>query len=245
MQKKKYIPLIGLAIVGAILGLYLSLTDVDTEVSETDVKFIKKILKVEEIEPLAGDRSFKEEVAFVSTIQDSVLTRVPHEGPIPFGQTREPWDVYNHGSGACYDRSRLIEKALRAYGFETVHLAIYYTHKRSAPLALITPGNPSHSISAVKTKKGWLVIDSSRRWLNVTEKLDLIPLNQLSKLEGEEGLSINWHPKYAKKYDNGIVRRTFVSVFGLYSRHGLAYPPFDRIPDVNWPEFYLNFAGLN
>ena len=32
----------------------------------------------------------------------------------------------------------------------------------------------------------------------------------------------------------------FVYVIGLYSRHGMFYPPYNYIPDINYLEFFQN-----
>ncbi len=240
-MKKKSLLWLGafLILIVIVSSTYLLMTGVDNRVTDEDVEYIKKILEIDEIEPV-GEEDFEEKVAFISTVQDSVLQTVPHEGGVPFGQTREPKDIYYHESGSCYDRSRLLEKIFRAHGLEAVHISIYYTHERSWPMALITPGSSSHATSKIKTSQGWLAVDSNRRWLNLTEDMQTVPLSELAALEGEQGLKIEWHPKYAEVYEHGIVKRPFVYFYGLYSRHGLFYPPFDRVPDVHWGEVLYN-----
>ena len=37
-----------------------------------------------------------------------------------------------------------------------------------------------------------------------------------------------------------IYTNFFVAVYGLYSRHGRFYPPYNLIPDINYGEFIQN-----
>ena len=227
------------------LFIYLAATGVDNNLTSEDQEYIKKILEVEEIETFSGEQTFAEEVKFISTVQDSVLQKVPHEGGVPFGQEREPADIYRHASGSCYDRSRLLEKIFRAHGLQTVHLSLYYTHEKPGPLALITPQNPSHAISKVKTREGWLAVDSNRRWLNLDENLNIVSFDKLAAQADDEISAVNWYDRYSRDHDHSITNRPFVRIYGLYSRHGLFYPPFDRIPDIHWGEFSKNITGLH
>ncbi len=246
MSEKKYkIAAISGVLIFLFLFVYLGTTGVNNTVTAADQEYIKKLLEIEKIEPFTGEQKFEEEIKFISTIQDSIIQTIPHEGGVPFGQKREPADIYRHTSGSCYDRSRLLEKIFRAHGFETVHLSLYYTHERPPLLALVTPQNPSHAISKVKTQEGWLAVDSNRRWLNLDENLNIVSFNKLAAQKDDAISAVRWHNRYARENEHGITTRPFVRIYGLYSRHGLAYPPFDRIPDIHWREFSKNLTGLN
>ena len=37
-----------------------------------------------------------------------------------------------------------------------------------------------------------------------------------------------------------IYRAPYTWLYGVYSRHGRFFPPYNAIPDVNWPEMAQN-----
>lgn len=44
--------------------------------------------------------------------------------------------------------------------------------------------------------------------------------------------------------DIPIYAEGFTFMYGLYSRHGMFYPPYDKVPDINIPEFSQNIARV-
>ena len=37
-----------------------------------------------------------------------------------------------------------------------------------------------------------------------------------------------------------IYMKPFIYIYGLYSRHGKFYPPYNLVPDINYGEFIQN-----
>jgi len=167
---------------------------------------------------------FDGEVAFISAVQDRVLRAAPINRGIPAGYPRELTDLLKAHHGWCYDRSRAIETVLRTYGFEARHVSIFSTAKTHSTLeSLVTRRVPSHVLTEVRTDRGWLLVDPNRRWIGLTAD---------GKLSGLRNISAQkWRKPPAR-----ILRHPYIYVRGLYSRHGRFYPPYDPIPDVNWPE---------
>ncbi|MFP4686485.1 MAG: transglutaminase domain-containing protein [bacterium] len=242
MRKEKFIYVVLVILTFSLFfGIYLAFTGVDNRVTEEDIRYIKKILDTEKIEKFDGSQSFQQELEFISSVQKKILKKIPHAGGLARNQTREPKDIYHQQRGSCFDRSRLLEKIFRARGLQTIHLAVYYTDRRSAPLALITPGSPSHAVSEVLTKKGWIIVDSNHRWLSVTNQGKTISTSRLQDLHESGAINdITWHHNHAPDTGSGLLQKPFVAVRGLYSRHGQFYPPYDRIPDINWREIFCN-----
>ena len=167
---------------------------------------------------------FAGQLAFVSAVQDRVLSAAPVDRPIPLGQPRELTDLLKAGHGMCFDRSRAIETVLRVYGFKARHVSIFSTADTGSALkSLVTPGVDSHVLTEVRTDRGWLLVDPNRRWIGLTAD------GKLSKIDSIA--AHKWRSPPA-----GILRRPYIYVRGLYSRHGRFYPPYNPIPDVNWPE---------
>ena len=223
-----------LAIMGILLFLILSSNGVDNSITEEDKRFIPNY--VESIPHPEHDSTYTEELEMIKRIQDAVLTVAPHNEGLPYNTEREPKDVYLASKGLCYDRSRVIEKILRYSGFNTRHISLYSTSKtRSAFKSLMTPGIPSHAVTEVYTKRGWLVVDSNNRWISIDRHGNPLSIAQIKlSIEGPDEIPWRRHPP------NRIYREPFTFIFGLYSRHGKFYPPYNFIPDVNYEELLQN-----
>lgn len=178
---------------------------------------------------------FDQEVALVLRVQDRVLAASPEERGIPLNQSREITDLLRARHGACFDRSRAAETILRSYGIHTRHASMYSTAETGSSLrSLATPDIVSHALTEVKTSRGWMIVDSKVRWAGLTadgKPLDLEAIRQSP--------SQKWNSA-VKAPLPGIYGKPFTWVYGLYSRHGRFYPPYDPVPDVNWTELAQN-----
>jgi len=187
-------------------------------------------------EPFERPTGFQEEIKLVLAVQDAVLRATPMNGGIELGESREISDLVRLGKGLCYDRSRAIETVLRLYGMNTRHASVYSTHETGSSLqSLITPQVSSHAVSEVWTEKGWLIIDSNARWIGLTatgEPYSLRDLREFKNVHWDEGM---------KDPINRIFIDGFTWIYGLYSRHGKFYAPYNSFPDVEWSEFFYNF----
>ena len=139
------------------------------------------------------------------------------------------------GHGLCFDRSRAIETILRLQGMRTRHAAIYSTRATGSALrSLATPGVDSHAITEVMTRRGWMIVDSNSRWIGLTNANQPLDLARLRDRPGGP-----WHPSVRVQLPE-IYRAPYTWVYGLYSRHGRFYPPYNPVPDVNWAELAEN-----
>ena len=217
------------AVAGA-LALFAT-HDVPTAPTPEDARAIRQLLPNEK--RLAG--SFEEEVALILRVQDRVLTASPEERGIDLDQSRELQDLIRARHGACFDRSRAIETVLRSYGFRTRHAAMYSTVETGSALrALTTPDTISHALNEVQTSRGWMIVDSKTRWAGLTsdgQPLDLAGIRANPKRK--------WNSKVPGTLPE-IYDAPFTWVYGLYSRHGRFYPPYNALPDVNWSELAEN-----
>ena len=209
---------------------------VDDSITVEDAQYIPRFLAG--IPPIAAvsGRHYDDEIRFIAAVQAAVLRIAPLNEPIPKDAPREPRDVFEAHRGLCYDRSRAIEKILRYSGFQTRHIALYTIPPHtSAARALLTPGIPSHAVSEVLTKDGWLVVDSNAAWLSL-DHLDR-PVTMATIQMASRG---DAHPAWHTAPPNEIYLRPFTFVYGLYSRNGHMYPPYDFIPDVSYAELIDN-----
>lgn len=176
------------------------------------------------------------QVEAIIAVQDAVLKASPNDTDIPFDMPREPADLLRMQMGFCFDRSRAIEKILAMLGLETRHIAVYSTRKTgSALVSLLTPQVMSHAVSEVKTNKGWMVVDSNDRWIGLTR--DNLPVS-METLRNTHASGTKWSARNEDRV-NRIFTGEFTYVIGLYSRHGRFFPPYTRVPDVNWRDFVV------
>lgn len=222
------------AILSVAAAAFLSYSSVDNSLTAQDLESIP--LYLQGIEPLPDAPTLADELGLISSVQRAVLSIVSGSDGIAFDQQREPRDLYDAKTGLCYDRSRVIEKTLRFLGFRTRHIAIYSTAETdSAIRSLVTPGVDSHAVTEVLTTGGWLVVDSNEPFVSVDAGGRPIAIAQMQRA-AEGSVSINWE----RGPQTDIYDKPFVFVYGLYSRHGRFYPPYNRVPDMNYPELLQN-----
>lgn len=223
-------------VVGA--GVLLARTHaVELEPTPEDRVALAEVLASPGVTPRTETTSTAGELRVLRAVQRAILARVPVNRGIPQGQRREPADLLPRREGLCFDRSRTIEKALRILGFTCRHVFIYSTEEGGA-WAVVKAGVRSHAVTEVSTRDGWLVVDSNDPFLSVSE--DGRPIG-IAGIRNDVGQSkLRW-PAGTETVQSDIYRRPFNFVFGMYSRHGKFYPPFNPIPDLSWTELVDNF----
>lgn len=224
------------AIAAAAIILYIH--RVDNSLTPEDRVYIRKILAQAGVAPGPGIDSQGEVVRYIESVQHAVLAAAPADRGIPLGSEREPKDLFLSKGGLCYDRSRTIEKILRGAGLEVRHMAVYSSGgSRSVLKVLTSPHSPeeSHSVTEVRTPQGWMVVDSNARWLSVDSDGNPVSAEEMRRDAGVGRI------RWKAPFPTPIYGRPFIVVYGLYARHGRAYPPYDPIPDVNYAELLRNF----
>jgi hypothetical protein len=233
-QNRKKLIILSFGLIAILLISILNYNAVDKNLTKEDIEYIP--LYIKDIDTLSENSTYLEELDYIIAIQKSVLDIAPHFDSIPFFQKREPKELYFAKSGLCYDRSRVIEKILIYSRFETRHISIYSTQKtNSAFKSLITPGITSHAVTEVHTKKGWLVIDSNAPWVSID-----IDENPISIQEIQNSIVNLSNIPFFTPPPSIIYKEPFTFVYGLYSRHGKLYPPYNDIPDINYKELTSN-----
>ncbi len=219
----------------AAAGIAVAAThDVSCDVTPADRQALQTLPKVSALssKPLS---SLDEEIAAVIAVQDDILAAAPVDKEIPQGQSREVSDLLRAKQGLCYDRSRAIETALRALGFETRHAAVYSTAKTGSALeSMAIPGVASPAVTEVRTRAGWMLVDSNVRWIGLTIDGKVIDLAALKSDTARE-----WS-KQVRDAPSPIFADPFTWAYVLYSRHGRFFAPYNPIPDVSWPELMQN-----
>lgn len=218
----------------ALLTGVLHFHAVGKDLTSEDMTFIPYYLA--DIQPLPQQPDYEQELTYIRAVQRAVLRIAPLNNGLPEGQLREPMQLYQAGTGQCYDRSRVIEKILNYAGFETRHVFMLALDAEQSPLqTMITPGINSHAVTEVLTRKSWLVVDSNTDWVALAADRSPVSIESM-----RSGLQDSGGPTWYLKPPAAIYTRPFTYLYGLHSRHGQFYPPYDRIPDVHYGEFLMN-----
>jgi len=218
-----------------LLVLMLGYSEVDNSITLEDKDFIvNKFIDLKVENPYT--KGYDQQIELIQLIQSSVFRVAPGMSGIAKRASREPKDLYLNKTGLCFDRSRVIEKILRYHGFKTRHIALYSTQEtQSIVRSLVTPGIASHAFTEVYTSKGWLVVDSNSEWISLDRTNNPISIEEIrDKKKSVISRLKNELPSF-------IYRDAFFIIYGLYSRHGMYYPPYNIIPDINYYEFVDNF----
>lgn len=211
---------------------------VDNTITKEDIKYINKFLIDGNIDKYNNINQLNAELQInvIEKVQDIVLKTSPNLKSLPLCTLREPKQIYYSKNSSCSERSRVIEKILRYIGFKTRHITLYKSTGLSFEfLALLRPNQPSHAVVEVYTKYGWIVVGSNYRWIarNNKKYLSISEINAVNDLNKP----INWK---VSPQEN-ILDKQFIYIYGLYSRHGKFYPPYNFIPDINYSDFMYNF----
>jgi hypothetical protein len=229
--------MLGLLIALALVGLTLKYNEVDDRITTDDLPVLRHILGGDASPPHEAlpNESWPDQRARIARTVQQVMAAAPFRKDIPEGHLREPADVLRNGGGVCYDLSRLIEKALQMQGFRIRHVALYRKQPgKNLMQTLLTRRVISHAVSEVLTNRGWMVVDSVDGWLAQDAQQNPLSIEQLSANAALHA-SLSWSGQASKFY-----AEPFFPVYGLYARHGMFYPPFNHIPDVNYGQLLAN-----
>lgn len=207
----------------------------DDSITYEDIKYSNLITTNFSIDTTTRFRSYADEVVFIKQIQNAVNRFSIIGDGIPMCHERNIKDLYTTKMGLCYDKSHVIEKILRVYGFDTRHISIYYYENLIQLIfAVINPYTQSHAVSEVKTRKGWILVDSLSEIIGLDSNNDPISLGKLREMieRGAANEDIASNINYDKK---------FIFFYGIYSRNGKLYPPYNSIPDFRFCELKYNF----
>jgi len=225
------------------LGLLLS-GNVDKSVTGEDKTWIRKILLEAGVDPPGSLETYEEQLTFIQAAQKAVLkasqsdeSDPPARHGIPLNHSREPRYLYEFRTGACYDRSRVLEKILQLHGFRVRHVFVLFKSEKKFILPILFYRNiSSHACSEVLTKRGWLLLESNTPHQALDYQLNPVAIAAIHKTGAQ---SIDWHIAQRDELTR-IFSTEFTYYYGLYSRHGRFYPPYNCLPDINWFDFLSN-----
>ena len=227
---------------GAVIIPLLSSHAVDLSISDDDKTYIQKAYDSINFQDRAPTQTFEGEIERIEAIQKAAFAITPNQDAIPMSRPREPKDLFELRTANCSDRSRFLHKAYRLAGFDVRYASVFATPDGKNPvLTVLTPHNKkvrSHALIEVQTSKGWMFVDTVEPWIALSKAGQ--PLSLESWQNTKNKADFEWTPQDRAQIYH-ILNNDFTYLFGLYSRHGRFYPPYNMIPDVNWSEILENF----
>jgi hypothetical protein len=213
-----------------VLGAIFVLSNVDTDLSKEDIEAFSSAGLAPPLRPL----TFAQEVTLIRDVQAIIMKKSPVKKGISRGLSREPADLFQHGYGTCYDRSRVLDKAYEHMGFEARHVFMLYRREDiSFWRVLLSKGQLSHAVTEVKTSQGWLIVDSTSNWISVNQQGLPIDADHVSIEAAQFGGGM---PEY--------MTRPAWAIRGLYSRHGRFFHKYSILPELNYADFFIWWFGL-
>lgn len=229
----------------AVIILLLTINHTPLSITKEDTIYIEKIVADAgyDIHDLKYTTDFEAQIDTIETLQNAVFHTTPDTHAIPKNNTREPKDLYIRSSANCSDRSRFLHKALRHLGFEVRYASVYSLTKAGSVYNIIfgknQKGADSHALIEVKTAKGWMFVDTVSPWVAINADNKPIGLMEWQHVADKENYA--WQPQAGHIFS--VLEDDFLYVYGLYSMHGLFYPPYIYFPDINIFEMRYNLIN--
>lgn len=239
MSKKINYKKLGLLLFLIGIIIFISIHNVSKKITKEDIKYIHLLIGEQSFD--RSTATYEGELEFITRIQQTLNDKIALGLGQPLGETREPKDLYQIGVGECYDRSRFLEKTYKLYGFKTRHLTLFTLRHGAKILDVIFKQNHiTHSTFEVKTSKGWLNVDPNINWISLDKNYKPLSYKYIGKKLRNNEL-VEWYEKPPQLLMH-FYRQPGFCIYGLYSRHGRFYPPFNKIPDFNFRELFYNLC---
>ena len=225
-----------------LLVVFLNYYNVSRTLSNEDKHYIRLYLP-DLAEGSATKMTYAEQIKLIQHVQAVVAARTKGWQGLPEGMPREPKQLYTERTGMCYDRSRTLEKIFLYLGFNTRHLSLFTRESKVHSYTTVFLHHvPSHAISEVQTKHGWLMVDSNDLWIALAPNGEPVSMHKMQQtLLAEQPL--NWLTS-APDGDENFYNNRCIPIYGLYSRHGRFYPPYTSgIPDFRLRGLLYNFES--
>jgi hypothetical protein len=207
------------------------------QISDEDRQALKSVLGEDWIGMNLADSSFESQVRHVRWLQEESHERMHMAKAMPYDIHRSASNVLDFGGEWCYDFSYWYEEALRVAGLKTRHAALYQDLGGFAK-TIATSQGLSHANTEVKTAKGWMLVEPTinKIWLDALG----MPLSAKAVEEQVADGSLRLdESELALLYP--LYKNPYFVVYGLYSRHGHCYKPFNRVLALHWGEFMANW----
>lgn len=236
--RKIQIRLLGLVVLLFFFGM-IGLHNVSKKLTTQDISSIEQLIAEHNLEKTEQPRSFEAEIKLIVNINQIFQSSFRKDKCIPNSQPREPVNFFHESqSGLCYDWCRSFEKVLTYFDFEVRHVALFKnTSNQHNWQVLTSKKTTSHAVFEIKTQKGWMLIDPFYNWLGFVDN-ETFSTNQLIGID-ERKKNFLFRNGVPQKLTSFFESNT-IPIYGLYSRNGKHYWPYNFIPDYNFFDLSYN-----
>lgn len=240
MLKGKLKLFCGLVVIANFLFVFIFWVDVDKSLTPTDILTLQKIVRIHDLKFYSDLSSSESHLANLRETLLAIDKTLETKKAIDKGLSREPYHVVTAGGGQCFDRSRLIEKLIAYLGYQYSHVALYEIESAFHSVnffqslkRLFSPGGYSHSSTEVFIPEGSVYIDSYEPFVAEYQN-NPVSLSAIQEMSVADRMILFPEDRLPKMF-----RKNFIFVRGLYSRHGMFYPPYILFPDIDFSAFEL------
>lgn len=183
-----------------------------------------------------ADSGFDAQIRFLAQMQRISHERMNMQKAMDFDTHRSANTVLAFGGGWCYDFSYWYEETLREVGMTTRHVALYHD-LGGLFKTLSTSQGLSHAATEVKTKKGWLLVEPTVNKLWLDQQGNPLSASMIRDAAQAGEVTID---ELELELLYPLYNESFFYIYGLYSRHGHFFKPFNPVPDIHYREFLQN-----
>jgi hypothetical protein len=229
-----------LTVIFTLFVAFLNYYNISKVITPEDKQYIRLYLP-DLAEGCAAKMTYAEQIRLIRHVQAVVAARTKGWQGLPEGTPREPKQLYTKRTGMCYDRSRTLEKIYLYLGFDTRHLSLFTRESKIHSYTTVLLHHvPSHAISEVQTKHGWLMVDSNDLWIALDLNGEPVSMHKMQQILLAEK-PLQWLLPTPNS-DDSFYNNRCIPIYGLYSRHGRFYPPYTSgIPDFRLRGLLYNF----
>lgn len=218
-----------LIVVALVALIYIVLAgSISKNITEDDIKAIRS-LGIDR--SCAQTKDFEGQIECIKAAQQALREKLPDMTCGAVGLNYEPPAIMKRQHACCFGRARFLEKTFEHYGIKTRHVSLF-DRSRHGWFTILVPGTPSHAVLEALTSRGWMGVDSMDDLILITREGKPLTFREL-KTAAPESLSQKPHKKELEQF----YARPLVTVYGLYSRHGMFFGPNLPAPEIHYPDF--------
>lgn len=203
-----------------------------------DQKIIRHLLSTYNI-PKNKEESFAAQIKQIMLVQKAVIdisgesytTRNNH-------RAKGAAELYKTKNGICYDNSYVMEQIFKELGYEYRHVFwLFIPADQPYLMSFFSNTVRSHASVEVKTKKGWMHVESLSRYIGLDQENNVFSASALNMPYWNA--SVTFPSVITPSY---LDKRACI-FYGLYSRNGKLFPPDIPVPDYNCRQLLYNFTA--
>ena len=203
-----------------------------------DKKVIRQLLTSYNIPP-KKEQSFEAQIKQIMLVQKAVIdisgesytTRKNH-------RAKGAAELYKTKNGICYDNSYVMEQIFKELGYEYRHVFwLFVPVDQPYLMSFFSKTIRSHASVEVKTKKGWMHVESLTKYIGLDQESNVFSASALNLPYWDADVT------FPSVITPIYLNKRACIFYGLYSRNGKLFPPDIPVPDYNCGQLLYNFTA--